>query len=96
MRPPDDAERRPRSGRRIQNLTTTDRSSAITNHGTRPAEDCVDQLVEAGRFAEAAEHALLAALLDDNGIAEAAEGAVLLIGRARTFIAMAIVTEVAA
>jgi hypothetical protein len=58
---------------------------------SRPAEDYVEQLTEARRFLDAADHALLAALLDGDDLIGAAEGAVLLIGRTRGFLDRVIV-----
>jgi hypothetical protein len=57
----------------------------------KPAEDCVEQLTEASRFLDAADHALLAALLDGVDLTGAAESAVVLIARARGFLDRALV-----
>jgi hypothetical protein len=71
-------------------------TATVINTGKRTAEDAVEQISEADRFAAAAEHLLLSSLLDGDGIAEAAEGAILLIARARTFLDWALVRDVAA
>ncbi len=70
----------------------------MTTRDTHPrkAEDFVEQITEASRFLAAADHLLLAALLDGDDLIGAAEGAVLLIGRTRGFLDRVFVREVAA
>ena len=75
-------------------MTVPDDRDRIDN--LRFAEDAAVQLTEACRFLNAADHALLGALLDGDDLIGAAEGAVLLIERTRSFLDRVIVREMVA
>ncbi len=99
MRSPDNERglgRRPQALDSTLTTPATDQSERQSHFTGRFAEDAANQLAEADRFFAAADHALLAAILDGDDLVAEVEGAVLLLGRGREFLKRVLVREVAA